>query len=225
MTRTARVIVVDYPHHVTQRGNNQQTVFFDDSDRKEYLALIKKYSQEYDLSVLSYCLMPNHVHFIAIPHNEFSLSKTFSSVNAGYSRYANKKEVRSGHLWQCRFYSCVLDESHLIMAARYIENNPVRAKLVRKAWDWKWSSANFNIGNIKEDLIINKSLLEYINSTPTEWKTLLEEKENMEKIEQIRKKTKAGLPLVKGELISDLEKKLNRELQTKSPGRPRHRNN
>jgi putative transposase len=111
------------------------------------------------------------------------------------------------------------------MAARYIENNPVRAKLVRKAWDWKWSSANFNIGNIKEDLIINKSLLEYINSTPTEWKTLLEEKENMEKIEQIRKKTKAGLPLVKGELISDLEKKLNRELQTKSPGRPRHRNN
>ena len=141
MTRIARIIAVDYPHHITQRGNNHRIVFNDDEDRKKYLSLVREYAQKYKISILCYCLMSNHVHFISIPHKEDSLAKTFNFAHMRYSQYFNKKTSSCGHLWQSRFYSCVLDEPHLIMAARYIERNPVRAKMVKKAWEWKWSSA------------------------------------------------------------------------------------
>jgi putative transposase len=127
MPRIARVVAVGLPHHITQRGNYRQDVFFDTDDRRQYLLWIGEYSAKYGLSVLAYCLMQNHVHFIAIPREANSLAKTFNAAHMRYSQYFNKKLKQRGHLWQGRFYSCVLDESHLMLASRYIERNPVRA--------------------------------------------------------------------------------------------------
>jgi len=220
MARVARVVAVDYPHHITQRGNNHQIVFSDDSDYPKYLSFVKKYSQEYDLGICCYCLMPNHVHFIAIPHNEFSLAKTFNFAHMRYSQYFNKKQRQCGHLWQGRFYSCVLDEPHLVMAAQYIERNPVRAKIVKKAQDWKWSSANYNTGKQKNDLVINTPLFGYISETQSTWERRLEKQDEENDMEAIRRNTKTGLPLGKDKFILRLEEEMGRELQSKPRGRP-----
>ena len=106
-----------------------------------------EYSKKYNLSLFAYCLMDNYVHFIAIPRKEESLAKVFSITHMRYSQYFNnnKKKNTSGHLWQGRFYSCVLDKPHLLVALRYMEKNPVRAGIVEKAWQWKWSSATAHI--------------------------------------------------------------------------------
>ena len=153
MPRIARIVAVGLPHHITQRGNYRQEVFLDDSDRRQYLSWIQDYSLKYRLSILAYCLMPNHVHYIAIPQEEDSLAKTFNIAHMRYSQYFNKKIKAGGHLWQGRFYSCILDEPHLLMAAKYIERNPVRARLVKKPWEWRWSSAPAHIG--MESMLFN----------------------------------------------------------------------
>ncbi len=134
MPRMARVVAVGLPHHITQRGNYRQDVFLNADDKGRYLAWVQEYSVKYNLSILAYCLMQNHIHFIAIPNQPDSLARAFNSAHMRYSQYFNSKLKRRGHLWQGRFYSCVLDESHLVLAARYIERNPVRAGLVEKPW-------------------------------------------------------------------------------------------
>ena len=158
MSRSARIVIPDYPYHITQRGNYRQNVFIDDDDRIKYLSWIDEYSKRYQLSILAFCLMNNHVHFIAIPGKEDSLSKVFSIVHMRHSQYLNKRMGKSGHLWQGRFYSCVLDENYLIASLRYVENNPVRAGILKEAWKWKWSSAAYSVG------IADGFLVQYIIS-------------------------------------------------------------
>jgi REP element-mobilizing transposase RayT len=118
-----------------------------------YLSWIQEYSDKYSFSLLDYSLMNNHVHYIGIPHKDDSLARTFNTAHMRYAQYFNKKNKRSGHLWQGRFFSCILDETYLIAAARYIERNPVRADLVTKPWEWKWSSAQAHtkMGNLYLD--------------------------------------------------------------------------
>lgn len=127
MPRIERLVLPGYPHHVTQRGNYQQTVFKTKEDYDFYMNLLKKYANEHSLSVIAFCLMPNHVHFICIPGNEDSLADTFKITHMIYAQYLNKKNNIKGHLWQGRFFSSILDERHLYAAVRYVENNPVRA--------------------------------------------------------------------------------------------------
>ena len=130
MPRIARVVAVAVPHHVTQRGNNRQQVFFTDSQRCLYLALLRQHAQRNHLEILGYCLMPNHVHAIVAPLVQTSLGHTFGRARSAYSRHLNRARNRSGHLWQNRFYSAPLGESHLIAALRYVDLNPLRAGLV-----------------------------------------------------------------------------------------------
>ena len=154
MQRTARLVVPIYIYHITQRGNQRQNIFQDDEDRLRYLSWIPVCRQAGMSTArniiyhwFAYCLMDNYVHFIAIPRKEESLAKVFSITHMRYSQYFNnnKKKNTSGHLWQGRFYSCVLDKPHLLVALRYMEKNPVRAGIVEKAWQWKWSSATAHI--------------------------------------------------------------------------------
>jgi len=129
--RLARIVLPGVPHHITQRGNNRQDVFFVDDDRRAYLDLLGQHAERFGLKVLGYCLMANHVHLIATPSAEESLAKAVGRTHFGYTQYVNRHHRRSGHLWQNRFYSCALDEVHLWRAMRYTERNPVRGKLVR----------------------------------------------------------------------------------------------
>ena len=146
MPRRARVVFEGVVHHITQRGNYRQNVFEDDSDKRKYVEFIREYSEKYGMKIYAYCLMSNHVHFIAAPVKEDSLAMTFKYVNMRYSSYFNKNNRRSGHLWQGRFYSCPLQFEHALEALRYVERNPVRAKMVELPWEYEWSSAREHVG-------------------------------------------------------------------------------
>lgn len=146
MPRRARIVAVDHAYHVTQRGNNRQNVFLDREDRLLYLDLLARHCDHEKLDVIGYCLMTNHVHLVAMPRTPGSLSRALARAHSEYARRSNQRHVRSGHLWQNRFYSCVLDEYHLWAALCYVERNPVRAGMVWQAWEWEWSSAADHVG-------------------------------------------------------------------------------
>ncbi len=149
MPRIARVVAVGYPHHITQRGNNKQNIFEDTADYLHYLTWLEEAIKRFKLSILAYCLMPNHVHLAVIPFALNSLLNAFKACHMRYSQYYNRKKMSVGHIWQGRFHSCALDEKHLYAAIRYIENNPVRAGLVKKAEEWQWSSARAHLNKEK----------------------------------------------------------------------------
>lgn len=221
MPRIARIVAIGLPHHITQRGNYRQEIFLDHNDKLRYLSWIQEYSKEYGLSILAYCLMQNHVHFIAIPNREDSLAKTFNSTHMRYSHYFNRRLKATGHLWQGRFYSCILDEAHLIVAAKYIERNPVRANMVKKPWHYKWSSAQAHISN-EQSIIELGNLFKFIGMSYASWKEYLHSKEDQKASNDIRKHTLTGRPAGAVSFIEKLEKEFNRRLLPLPVGRPRN---
>jgi len=155
MPRVARTVIPEVAHHVTQRGNNRQDVFFVDDDYRAYLRTLKAQSERYGLVVHGYCLMSNHVHLVATPLAGDSLAKAVGRAHWLYAQYVNGLHGRSGHLWQGRFYSCALDERHLWTALAYVELNPVRARVVRRAWRYEWSSAAAHCGERGRATLVN----------------------------------------------------------------------
>jgi len=149
MPRISRAIAIGYPHHITQRGNYRQTVFAEEGDYVRYVELLAGFAPRYGLEIWAYCLMPNHVHFIGVPCRQESLARTFNTVHMLYAQYFNRKQNTTGHLWQGRFFSCVLDERHLYAAVRYVEMNPVRAGIAQAPQDYPWCSAksHMNMAN------------------------------------------------------------------------------
>lgn len=129
MARMARVIASGIPHHLTQRGNRRMETFFRDEDYEKYVSLLAEWCGKRGVAIWAYCLMPNHVHLIAVPETEDALRRGIGEAHRRYSRMINMREGWKGHLWQCRFSSFPMDEKYLLAAARYIEMNPVRAHL------------------------------------------------------------------------------------------------
>lgn len=219
MPRIARVCAVSYPHHITQRGNNRETVFFDDEDRKFYLKTLRKYSHKWGFEIWAYCLMTNHVHILAAPQKEDSLARGIGGTNLVYTQYINRKYKRSGRLWQNRFYSAIVEEEPYLWAiARYIEQNPVRAKLIKKAEDYKWSSAKAHATGMRDDILYGKGWLGE-KELETYRDFLRGEDKEAEKL--IRKSTSTGRPLGTERFIKSLEKLLDRGLLPKKAGRPK----
>jgi putative transposase len=130
MPRNARCIKPELSYHVTQRGTDCQTTFHSRQDRQVYLDLLRANLPDRGVRILGYCLMTNHVHLVAIPGHSDSLATLFRRVHGRYAQYFNARRHRTGHLWQNRFFSCALSQSHLWTALRYVEMNPVRASLV-----------------------------------------------------------------------------------------------
>ena len=141
MARLARLVVPGLPHHITQRGNRGQRVFFDDGDYAAYIELLSEWCGEFGVEIWSYCLLRNHIHLIAVPSSDDGLRWAIGETHQRYTRRINSRKKWRGYLWQGRFASFVMDEPYLLAAARYNELNPVRARLVRVAGDWPWSSA------------------------------------------------------------------------------------
>ncbi len=175
------------------------------------------YSQ---IELLAYCLMQNHVHFIAIPNKEDSFAKTFNSAHMRYSQYFNKKIKARGHLWQGRFYSCILDQPHLLMAAKYIERNPVRSGLAKKPWEWKWSSAAYHTGR-ENSLLALGDLFKLADMSSDSWKQYIDSKEEGNALEAIRRHTFTGRPIGTIAFVKKLEEKFGRRLLALPRGRPR----
>ena len=126
--RVGRIVIPGVPHHITQRGNNRQDVFFVDDDRRVYLELLAAQAERFGLKLLGYCLMDNHVHLVATPAGEASLARAVGRTHFLYTQYVNRLHGRSGHLWQNRFYSCALDDEHLWNALVYVETKGQRGR-------------------------------------------------------------------------------------------------
>jgi putative transposase len=219
MPRLARVIATDYPHHITQRGNNQQDIFFVDDDRRVYLELLKEQCDKYSLEPAAYCLMTNHIHLIGIPHKEDSLAKAVGRTHFRYTQYINRMHKRSGHLWQGRFYSCALDEKGFWLATKYVEMNPVRAKMCRLPWKYEWSSAAAHIDPIAESQLLNLSSWRKMISEK-EWQSELKRGIDGAQVDRIRLSTHTGRPLGTDGFLSKLEKMLGRRVRPLPIGRP-----
>jgi putative transposase len=214
MARMARAVAAGAPHLVTQRGNRRQPVFFGDDDYAMYKALLAAGCRAAGVAVWAYCLMPNHVHLILVPSDEDGLRAALGETHRRYTRFVNAREDWRGYLWQGRFASFPMDASHLLAGARYVELNPVRAKLARRARDWRWSSARAHLSGRDDGLVRVKPLLERVD----DWAALLGEGLTEEEREAIRKGERTGRPLGAASFVKRLEKKLGRTLARQKPG-------
>lgn len=219
MARLPRVVVVDVAHHVTQRGNARQVILSSDADRRTYLELLREYSQLYGLSLLGYCLMSNHVHLVAVPHTPEALAQSLKQAHGRYAAYWNARQSSTGHVWQGRFYSCPLDESHLWAALRYVELNPVRAGMVPTAELWRWSSAAAHCGLANPDPMLGMERWRKRWSA-REWGQFLADGAAVD-VSALRHCTHTGRPLGSPDFVAALEELTFRPLAPRKGGRPK----
>lgn len=151
MPRTRRVKGPECTYHIIVRGNNRQNIFNDSFDRIRYLNTIKRFKIKYDFKLYAYVLMDNHIHLI-IDSNGEDISKIMQSISISYTYYFNKKFDRTGHLFQDRFKSIIVEEdNYIVNLSKYIHNNPVRAGIARDAGDYSWSSCRTYISESKDE--------------------------------------------------------------------------
>jgi putative transposase len=218
MARLPRLVVPHQPHHIVQRGNRRLDVFFSDADRVVYLNHIHDACKRYGVSIWAYCLMNNHVHFVAIPSETDSLARCFSEAHVRYTRRINLRKDWKGHLWQSRFGSSVLDENHLIATVRYIERNPVRAGIVRDAWEYPWSSAAYHTGKADHDRLIESD--DMLRELIGDWNSYLRDDDKENFLYSIRRNSSVSRPLGDEAFVNDLEKRFQIKLARSKAGRP-----
>lgn len=214
MARLARVVAAGVPHHVTQRGNRHQPVFFGAADYAAYRDLLAEGCRAAGVDILAYCLMPHHVHLILVPHDADGLRAAMGETHRRYTREVNAREGWSGYLWQGRFASFPMDEAYLLASARYIELNPVRAKVARRARDWRWSSARAHLDGRDDGVVTVEPLLDLV----PDWAAFLREGVSAEDHAAIQRGERTGRPLGSAKFTARLEKRLGRTLARQKPG-------
>jgi len=216
MARIARVVAPGMSHHITQRGNRRQRAFFSDDDYVAYIDLMAEWRRAYGVDIWAYCLMPSHVHLIAVPSEKESLKHAIGEAHRRHTRRINFREGWKGHLWQGRFASYILDEPYLLAGVRYIEMNPVRAGLVKNPEKWLWSSAAAHILGKSDNLVNVEPLISIVQKS---WSDFLTEKITFEERKDLQKHERTGRPLGNLEFIERLEKMLNLKLKPGKPGK------
>jgi putative transposase len=226
MAHRPRFVATDAPHHITQRGNNRQAVFLSDEDRQRYLEILREHALRHNLRILGWCLMHNHVHLVAVPGHAKSMALALSEAHSRYSLDWNRRRDSVGHLWQNRFFSCPLDDGHLRAALLYVDRNPVRAKWVAEAWDWRWSSAKAHTTPGARDALIDGEWEAWMEQARLgtwlhqDWKAALAMNPPEDELGQIRRATKLGEPLGSDVFVSGLERSAGRRLRVWPRGRP-----
>lgn len=219
MPRLARNIFPGIPHHITQRGNRREDIFFSDEDRLIYLKWLEEYCQKHKVEVLAYCLMTNHIHLILKPDNTEGLQRVLKPLHMRYAQRVNKANGWKGHLWQGRYFSSALDEAYTWSAIRYVERNPVRTGMVTQAEDYLWSSAAAHCG-LKTNKLITK-LADIKRAVPEqEWSAWLALTGDEDSINILRRNVEKGLPCGDDGFIGKLEKLSGRKLKYRPQGRP-----
>ena len=214
MARLARVVAPGLPHHVTQRGNRRQRTFFSAADYRLYRGLMAHWCERAGVEIWAYCLLPNHVHLIAVPETEGALHKAIGEAHRRYSLAVNDREGWRGHLWQGRFASFPMDQAHLLAAARYIELNPVRTRLRRRPETHPWSSARAHLAGRNDALVTVAPLLSLV----PDWAGFLAGSLETEALETLRGHERTGRPLGDAAFIERLERQLDRPLAKRRPG-------
>jgi putative transposase len=214
MTRLARVVIPGLAHHVTQRGNRREQVFFEDDDYRAYLALVGRAAQASGTQIWGYCLMPNHVHFILVPSDELGLRRTFAEAHRRYTGRINARYKWTGHLWQGRFNSTAMDERHLFAALRYVALNPVKGRLVERAEDWPWSSTRAHMAGREDGLVAVAPVL----SRTGDFAAFLGQDEDAPATAALRASRTTGRPVGAAEWLAELEAGTGRTLAPEKRG-------
>lgn len=214
MARSSRIIVPGLPHHVTQRGNRNQPIFFEPGDYALYRDLLASRCRKALVEVWAYCLMPNHVHLILVPDLSESLARAVGETHREYTAFINARARWNGHLFQGRFASVVLDEEHLLPAARHVALNPVRAGLVARAQDWPWSSVPAHLAE-RDDALVRVAPL--VDRTGR-FSDLLAAEPDPTVVARLRAAETTGRPLGSEEFVARLERLLHRPLRRQKPG-------
>ncbi len=222
MARLARIVVPDVAHHVTQRGNRRQPVFFGDEDYAAYRALVAESCRARAVACLAWCLMPNHVHLILRPADPDGLRAALAEAHRRYSRRINSAHGWTGYLWQGRFASFPMDDAHLLTAVRYVELNPVKAKLAARAEDWPWSSARAHVSGRADGFTDLRGLA----GVHRNWRAMLRHgleagDLDEEAVAAIERHARTGRPYGDPSFVAALETATGRGLMPKKPGRKR----
>lgn len=218
MARNARVVIPGCAHHVSQRGNHRQDVFLCDADRRMYLRLLKHYALRFGMRVLGYCLMTNHVHLVVVPEAPDALAKGLGRTHNDYARWLHIRQGQSGHLWQNRFFSCPLEAGHLAEALRYVEVNPVRARIVAAAWDWEWSSARARVAGTDALGLIDPSDFR-ADCRGDFWRQVLADGWTAAHFaERLRRATQTGRPIGGEAFLARAEEQAGRSLRPQKRG-------
>ena len=217
MPRQARDVAAGYIYHVLNRGNGKQTVFHKEKDYNVFLELMKKAKEKFPLKIFAYCLMPSHYHFSLMPLQTDQLSKWIhwlTTVHAG--RYHFHYQT-SGHIWQGRFKNILVqDDYHFSTVLKYIERNPVRAGLVKSAWNWPWSSFRESLGEKQYDLLDARPI-----KLQTGWEEFVNSPIETKELENLRKCIKLRLPYGDDEWKLEISKQLGIQCFEKPRGRPK----
>jgi putative transposase len=214
MARLARIVVPGLPHHITQRGNGRQRVFFSDDDYQLYLTLLKEAADKARVRCLCYCLMPNHLHLILVPRTEDGLRACLSRANRAYAGVIHARRKLTGHFWQGRYGSVVMDGPHFYEALRYVLMNPVKAKLVAAPAQWPWSSARAYVKSIDDGL----TDVGPANEMVADWPAFFGEAPDQTSLNRLLAGASVGRPVGAQSFISRLEVKTGRSLMAEKRG-------
>ena len=220
MPRIARAVAVGVPHLITQRGNHRQDIFFSSEDRQVYLQWLAEYAAKYAVDIWAYCLMSNHIHLVATPNMPLGLAQTMRAVQSRFTQRQNRQFHWTGHLWQGRYFSAPLDESYCWHAIRYVERNPLRAKLVERAEDYPWSSAAAHCGLVTVP-VLSPITIDHMLTTAG-WSDWLAGDDGDEML-TLRAATASGNACGGSDFVERLSTIIGRPLQVKPRGRPKNR--
>jgi putative transposase len=215
MARLPRLVLPGIPHHITQRGNRREKTFFEEGDYALYLDLLAQAAGQAYVEIWSYCLMPNHVHIIAVPSDEDGLRRTFRFVHRHYTGYINARLRTTGHLWQGRFSSVAMDEEHLHHAFRYIALNPVRARLVKRPEHWRWSSVAAHLARADDHVVKTSPALDRVGDFGA---FLGEDFDEAMSYAALRKAESVGRPVGSKAWLADMEAKTGLRLAPEKRG-------
>jgi len=227
MARLPRICPVGIPQHIIQRGNNHQACFANEQDFTAYAAWLKEYANEFEVNIHAWVFMTNHVHLLCTPNINNGISNMMQALGRRYVRYFNNTYRRSGTLWEGRFKSCVIEEeNYLLQVYRYIELNPVRAKMVKTPAEYKWSSYQVNALGKKSELCTHHSLyLRLGNDTAirlVEYQKLFDIILLREKLDEIRINTHKGMAIGSNQFKVEIERLTGRRMTEGKRGRPKN---
>ena len=215
MARLSRITVPGLPHHVTQRGNRRQLLFTEDGDYALYRDLMAERCRANAVDCWAYCLMPNHVHLILTPSTMDGMSRAVGEAHRRYTAFVNARARVTGHLFQGRFASSVMDDGHLLAAVRYLAFNPVRAKLAARPQDWPWSSVPAHLKQRDDALVSVLPLLERAAKPRELFEMSLDETAALYDLET---KSAAGRPLGGPGFMAEVERRLGYSVSPKKRG-------
>jgi len=225
MARLPRISPVGVPVHVIQRGNNRQACFGAIEDYSAYLGWLKEYSEKYAVDIHTWVLMTNHIHLLCTPQQDGAVSLMMQSVGRRYVQYFNYQYQRSGTLWEGRYKSCLVQaERYLIEVYRYIELNPVRAKMVEDPSEYVWSS--YQINALAKDSSLCTPHPEYLRLGSTKdkrtknYRAIFTHHVEGDLLEEIRSSVNKGMALGHDRFKDEIEKLTGRRVKPKKVGRP-----